>query len=50
MTKTLGTVLDYKGVSFNEAITQLHEVGISFDKNEMLEMHKFLIKFHEMFR
>ena len=50
MTKTLGTVLDYKGVSFNEAITQLHEVGISFDKNEMLEMHKFLIKFHESFR
>ena len=50
MTKTLGTVLDYKGVSFNEAIAQLHEAGVSFDKNEMLEMHKFLIKFHESFR
>jgi hypothetical protein len=50
MTKTLGTVLDYKGVSFNEALSQLDAAGVAFDKNEMLEMHKFLIKFHVSFR
>ena len=50
MTKTLGTVLDYKGVAFDEALSQLGAAGVAFDKNEMLEMHKFLIKFHVSFR
>ena len=46
MTKTLGTVLDYRGVAFGEALVQLNEAGIEFDKNEMLEMRSFLLEFH----
>ena len=46
MTKTLGTVLDYKGVAFGEALEQLNEAGIEFDENEMLEMRSFLLEFH----
>jgi hypothetical protein len=46
MTKTLGTVLDYKGVSFYEALSQLDAAGVVFDKNEMQEMHSFLLEFH----
>jgi hypothetical protein len=46
MTKTMGAVLDYKGVSFNEALSQLGAVGVAFDKNEMQEMHSFLLEFH----
>jgi len=46
MTKSLGTVLDYKGVAFNEALIHLREAGVSFDKAEMLELHSFLLEFH----
>jgi hypothetical protein len=42
----MGAVLDYKGVSFNEALSQLGAVGVAFDKNEMQEMHSFLLEFH----
>lgn len=46
MTKTLGMVLDYKGVAFDEALSQLDAAGVAFDRNEMHEMHSFLLNFH----
>jgi len=46
MTKMLGTVLDYKGVAFDEALSQLGAAGVAFDRNEMREMHSFLLNFH----
>jgi hypothetical protein len=46
MTKTLGTVLDYKGVAFEEALTQLKIAGVAFSAEEMNELRAFLLRFH----
>jgi hypothetical protein len=46
MTKTLGTVLDYKGVVFNDALEDLKQNGVSFSYEEMKETRSFLLDFH----
>jgi len=46
MTKTLGTVLDYKGVSFDHALEQLTQVGVVFNRDEMNDLRTFLLAFH----
>ena len=46
MTKTLGTVLDYKGVAFEEALLQLKIAGVAFSAEEMNELRAFLLRFH----
>jgi glycosyltransferase domain-containing protein len=46
MTKTLGTVLDYKGVSFDHALEQLTQVGVVFNQDEMNDLRTFLLTFH----
>ena len=46
MTKTLGTVLDYKGVVFNDALEDLKQNGVSFSDEEMKETRSFLLDFH----
>jgi hypothetical protein len=46
MTKTLGTVLDYKGVAFNDALVQLRNNGVEFNSEEMKELCEFLVAFH----
>jgi len=46
MSKTLGNVLDYKGVAFNNALEQLRKNGVSFNSEEMIELRKFLLAFH----
>ena len=50
MTKTLGTVLDYKGVAFEEALTQLKIAGVAFSQEEMNELRSFLLRFHSGFQ
>ena len=47
MTKTLGTVLDYKGVVFNDALEDLKHNGVSFSDEEMKETRSFLLDFHK---
>jgi glycosyltransferase domain-containing protein len=49
MTKTLGTVLDYKGVAFEEALLQLKIAGVAFSQEEMNELKSFLLRFHSSF-
>ena len=46
MTKTLGTVLDYKGVAYREALVQLRDNGVQYNSDEMEELHEFLLNFH----
>lgn len=46
MTKTLGTVLDYKGVAYREALVQMRDNGVQFNSEEMKELHEFLLNFH----
>ena len=46
MTKTLGTVLDYKGVAFSDALVQLRDNGVEFNSEEMKELCEFLLAFH----
>ena len=50
MTKTLGTVLDYKGVAFSQALVQLKSKGVEFDSEEMADLSKFLNKFHALLK
>jgi glycosyltransferase domain-containing protein len=47
MTKTLGAVLDYRGVDFNEALDQLMRAGIVYEPDEMVVLRSFLIDFHK---
>ena len=46
MNKTLGKVLDYKGVAFSDALVQLKNNGVEFDAEEMKELRNFLLAFH----
>ena len=46
MTRTLGTVLDYKGVAFNDALVQLRNNGVEFKSEEMKDLYEFLLAFH----
>jgi glycosyltransferase domain-containing protein len=46
MNKTLGTVLDYKGVAFSEALLQLRVSGVEFNAEEMKALREFLLVFH----
>lgn len=46
MTKTLGTMLDYKGVAFWSALEVFKQKGIAFDASEMKNAEKFLVEFH----
>ena len=46
MNKTLGTVLDYKGVAFSDALDQLRDKGVEYNSEEMKELCKFLLAFH----
>lgn len=46
MSKTLGVVLDYKGVAFSEALEQLKKNGVDFDPKEMSDLERFLLEFH----
>ncbi len=46
MTRMLGTVLDYKGVAFGEALQQIKTKGIEYDPGEMNELSEFLLAFH----
>ena len=50
MTKTLGTVLDYKGVAFAGALEQLNDAGVKFNQEEMNDLRKFLLTFHSTLR
>jgi len=50
MTKTLGTVLDYKGVVFNDALEDLKQNGVSFSYEEMMETRSFLLDFHSQLK
>jgi len=50
MTKTLGTVLDYKGVIFNDALEDLKQNGVSFSDEEMNETRSFLLDFHSQLK
>jgi glycosyltransferase domain-containing protein len=49
MTKTLGTVLDYKGVEFNGALDQMRRRGVQIDSVETRKIHRFLLDFHSEF-
>lgn len=46
MTKTLGTMLDYKGVGLINALENLKQNSVSFDSREMMETRSFLLDFH----
>jgi len=46
MTKSLGTLLDYKGVPFIEALIQLRQNGVVFKEEEMDTLRAFLLEFH----
>jgi glycosyltransferase domain-containing protein len=46
MTKKLGALLDYKGVVFDDALEQLRDAGVAFNKEEMNDLRKFLLAFH----
>lgn len=46
MPKSLGNVLDYKGVAFDSALEQLRIKGVEFNSGEMSELHEFLLAFH----
>ena len=46
MPKSLGTVLDYRGITFTEALAQLSEKRVLFDNNEMLNLYSYLLEFH----
>jgi len=46
MTKTLGVVLDYRGVEFNSALDQMRSKGVQFDSEEIRKLHLFLLDFH----
>jgi glycosyltransferase domain-containing protein len=46
MTKTLGTVLDYKGVAFDDALKQLRDAGVTFNQEEIISLRTFLLAFH----
>jgi hypothetical protein len=46
MTKSLGTLLDYKGVPFSEALIQLRQNGVVFNQEEMNTLRAFLLEFH----
>ena len=50
MTKTLGAVLDYKGVEFNGALDQMRHKGVSFSSEEMEEIRSFLLDFHSQLK
>ena len=50
MTKTLGTVLDYKGVAFDNALEQLKDAGVAFNTEEMNDLRTFLLAFHSTLR
>ena len=46
MTKSLGAVLDYRGVAYREALVQLRDNGVQFNSDEMEDLHEFLLNFH----
>ena len=46
LTKTLGKVLDYRGVAFDDALEQLRDAGVSFNQEEMNDLRIFLLAFH----
>jgi hypothetical protein len=46
MTKSLGTLLDYKGVPFSEALIQLRQNDVVFNEEEMDTLRAFLLEFH----
>jgi hypothetical protein len=46
MPKSLGNVLDYRGVSFNNALEHLRVNGVAFNSGEMNELQEFLLAFH----
>ena len=46
MSKTLGNVLDYRGVAFNHALEQLRNNGVAFNSEEMNDLRAFLLEFH----
>ena len=50
MTKTLGTVLDYKGVAFDNALEQLKDAGVAFNTEEINDLQTFLLAFHSTLR
>ena len=50
MSKTLGTVLDYKGVAFDDALEQLKDAGVTFNQEEMNDLRTFLLAFHSTLR
>jgi hypothetical protein len=50
MTKSLGTVLDYKSVVFTEALEDLKQNGVSFSYEEMKETRSFLLNFHSQLK
>jgi len=50
MTKTLGAVLDYKGVAFDDALEQLKQAGVAFNQDEMNDLRTFLLAFHSTLR
>ena len=50
MTKTLGTVLDFKSVVFTEALEDLKQNGVSFSYEEMKETRSFLLNFHSQLK
>ena len=50
MTKTMGTVLDYKGVAFDDALEQLKQARVAFNQDEMNDLRTFLLAFHSTLR
>jgi hypothetical protein len=46
MTKPLGTLLDYKGVPFGDALVELKQNGVVFNQDEMNTLRAFLLEFH----
>ena len=46
MTKSLGKVLDYKGIALRDALDEIKHRGIAFNEGEMKDTEKFLLEFH----
>ena len=47
MSRGLGKVLDYRGVSIGQAVTDMQVRGIAVDVNEMQQLEAFLLAFHQ---
>ncbi len=46
MTKSLGKVLDYKGIALRDALDEIKHRGIEFNEGEMKDTEKLLVQFH----